>query len=139
MGIKTNFVVISAYRDFEYAQKACRNGALSYLVKPIEEDELERTMTEIYEMCTEQKYKEKNYSLWEKILLEDRDNFLNQMLGRYLDNVISEEELVDLFSSLSREEEFKHYYVVAAVGIDITQQILDPKTFDMKQYVLDSD
>ena len=139
MGIKTNFVVISAYRDFEYAQKACRNGALSYLVKPIEEDELERTMTEIYEMCTEQKYKEKNYSLWEKILLEDRDNFLNQMLGRYLDNGISEEELVDLFSSLSREEELKHYYVVAAAGIDITQQILDPKTFDMKQYVLDSD
>lgn len=139
LGIKTNFIVISAYRDFEYAQKACRNGALSYLVKPIEDEELERTMAETYEMCTEQKYKEKNYSLWEKILLEDRDNFLNQMLGSYLDGGISEEEIADLFMSLSREEELKHYYVVASAGIDITQQILDSKTFDMKQYVLDSD
>lgn len=30
-GAKSSFVVISAYRDFEYAQKACQNGALSYL------------------------------------------------------------------------------------------------------------
>ena len=40
----TDFVVISAYRDFEYAQKACQNGALSYLVKPIDEEELERAI-----------------------------------------------------------------------------------------------
>lgn len=138
LGLKTNFVVVSAYRDFEYAQKACRNGALSYLVKPIEEEELERTMSGIYEMCTEKKYKEKNYTLWERILLEDRDNFLNQMLGRFLENGISEEEIEEFFKSLGREAELEHYFAVATAGIDITQQILDQKTFDMKQYLLDS-
>ncbi|MDO5423117.1 MAG: response regulator [Eubacteriales bacterium] len=137
-GLKTNFVVISAYRDFEYAQKACRNGALSYLVKPIEEEELEHTMAEIYEMCTEKKFKEKNYSLWEKILVEDRENFLNQMLGRYLDDGISEEEITDFFTSLSGKAELGHYFAVAAAGIDIAQQVVNQKEYDLKQYLLDT-
>ena len=35
-----SFIVISAYRDFEYAQKACEIGAFSYLLKPLDEDKL---------------------------------------------------------------------------------------------------
>lgn len=138
MDLKTNFVVISAYRDFEYARKACQNGALSYLVKPIEEEELERTMSEIYEMCTEKKFKEKNYSLWEKVLLEDKDNFLNQMVGKYLDDAMDEPELAEFFISLSREAEMNHSFAVITAGIDIAQRVVNQKEFDMKQYVLDT-
>lgn len=137
-GAKSSFVVISAYRDFEYAQKACQNGALSYLVKPIEEDELERTMSEVYEHCAEKKFKEKNYSIWEKILLEDKDNFLNQMLGRYLDEGISESEIEDLFTSLHRQDELNHYFAIAAVGIDLACRVKDQKEFEMKQYLLET-
>ena len=32
------FVVLSAYRDFDYAQQACDLGAYAYLLKPIEEE-----------------------------------------------------------------------------------------------------
>lgn len=138
MDMKTNFVVISAYRDFEYAQKACQNGALSYLVKPIDEDELKRTMSEIYEMCTEKKFKEKNYSLWEKVLLEDKDNFLNQMVGKYLDDAMDIQELSEFFISLSREKEMEHSFAVITAGIDIVQRVVNQKEFDMKQYVLDT-
>lgn len=138
LDMKTNFVVISAYRDFEYAKKACQNGALSYLVKPIDDEELERTMSEIYEMCTEKKFKEKNYSLWEKVLLEDKDNFLNQMVGKYLDEAMDEQELAEFFVSLSREDEMKHSFAVITAGIDIAQRVVNQKEFDMKQYVLDT-
>ena len=92
-GWDTDFVIISAYKDFDYAQKACQQGALSYLVKPIEEVELEQTMTAVYKKRVEKKNKEKTYALWERLLLEDRDNFLNQMIKRYLNSGISEEEL----------------------------------------------
>ncbi|MCM1122585.1 MAG: response regulator [Eubacterium sp.] len=138
-GWKTNFVVISAYRDFEYAQKACQNGALSYLVKPIKDEELERTMSQVYEICTEKKYRDKNYTLWEKMLIEDRENFLSHMLGRYLDDGVEEEEIKDLFRSLSRQVELDHYFIVVAAGIDIVQQVVDQKEFDMKQYLLDTE
>lgn len=137
-GWKTSFVVISAYRDFEYAQKACQNGALSYLVKPIEESELERTMSEVYEFCTEKKYKEKNYSIWEKLLLEDKDNYLAQMIGKYLDGGIGEEELADLFHSLSRRQILEHSFSVVAVGIDIAGRVINQKEFDMKQFLLET-
>lgn len=36
----TSFVVISAYGEFEYAQKALRLGAVDYLLKPVKPDDL---------------------------------------------------------------------------------------------------
>lgn len=137
-GWDTDFVIISAYKDFDYAQKACQQGALSYLVKPIEEVELEQTMTAVYKKRVEKKNKEKTYALWERLLLEDRDNFLNQMIKRYLNSGISEEELGYFFISLSREEELEHNFVVVAAGIDLAEQVVHQKEFDMKQYLLDS-
>lgn len=137
--LDTNFVVISAYRDFEYAKKACANGALSYLVKPIEEDELEKTMAEIYRKCTEKKFKEKKYSLWEKILLEDQDNFLNQMIEKYLEGTVEKAELEELAVSLQRQDIISSDFVVTAVGIDITQRIINQKEFNMKQYLLETE
>lgn len=137
--IETNFVVISAYRDFEYAKKACANGALSYLVKPIDDEELEKTMSEIYQKCTEKKFKEKQYSLWEKILLEDKDNFLNQMVAKYLEGMVEERELEELAVSLQRQDMITNDFVVAAVGIDIAQRIFNQKEFNMKQYLLETE
>ena len=138
-GISTNFVVISAYRDFEYAKKACENGAMAYLVKPIEDEELEKTMGEIYQKCREKKFKEKNYSLWEKILLEDQDNFLNQMVVKYLEGMVEEKELEELAVSLRRQDMMINDFVVAAVGIDVARRIINQKEFNMKQYALETE
>ena len=41
---KCLWIVISAYRDFEYAQKACELGAFTYLLKPIEDSKLEEAV-----------------------------------------------------------------------------------------------
>ena len=38
------FIVLSAYRDFDYAQQACDLGAFAYLLKPIEDEKLQETM-----------------------------------------------------------------------------------------------
>lgn len=139
LGLTTEFVVISAYRDFEFAKKACKNGALSYMVKPIDEEELENNMKQIYENCTATKLKEKNYDLWERILIEDRNNFLNQMIGKYLEDRLTEAELRDFFQSLSMEDRLEHYFAVIAADIDLTQRIVNQKEYDMKQYLLDSE
>ena len=39
-GLECLFVVLSAYRDFEYAQQACDLGAFAYLLKPIDDAKL---------------------------------------------------------------------------------------------------
>lgn len=37
-GLDCLFIVLSAYRDFEYAKQACDLGAFAYLLKPIEDE-----------------------------------------------------------------------------------------------------
>lgn len=59
------FIVLSAYRDFNYAQQACDLGAYAYLLKPIEEDKLKETMQGAYQTCMEKLESEERYESWE--------------------------------------------------------------------------
>ncbi len=42
-----NFLILSGYSDFDYAQKALNYGAKGYIVKPVDEDELEEKIRSI--------------------------------------------------------------------------------------------
>ena len=72
---QTRFVVISGYRYFEYAQKALKYGVEDYLLKPIDEEELNRTLKKICDALQTtavhraqmEKY-EKNYENSQKLL-----------------------------------------------------------------------
>lgn len=46
---KTEFILVSAYADFEYAQRALALGGTNYLLKPVDEYELEKTLKKITE------------------------------------------------------------------------------------------
>lgn len=46
---KTEFVIISGYRHFEYAQSAIRYGVGAYILKPIKKEELMETLQKIGE------------------------------------------------------------------------------------------
>lgn len=58
-GKKVRFIVISGYRYFEYAQTALKYGVEDYLLKPIEEEELNRIL---YKVCEEEQQKKKEAS-----------------------------------------------------------------------------
>ena len=49
-GIQTDFIILSGYDDFSYAQEAIRYGARAYLLKPVNSSEL---YDEIYRICLE--------------------------------------------------------------------------------------
>lgn len=57
--LNIHFIVISGYRYFEYAQKALKYGVEDYLLKPIDEVELNRILTKVCENEAEKQAEEK--------------------------------------------------------------------------------
>lgn len=49
MKYKGNFIILTGYSDFEYAKSAIKLGVDSYLLKPIDEDELIEAVKRVYE------------------------------------------------------------------------------------------
>lgn len=78
------FIVLSAYRDFEYAQQACDLGAFAYLLKPIEDEKLRETMQNAYQTCMEQMEYEARYESWEKLLVGDGTSFQQVVVQKYV-------------------------------------------------------
>lgn len=71
------FLVISGYGEFEYAQRALRLGVEDFLLKPVNPDKFQQTLTAIYHRLEKQKRKVMDYRQWflshEELLLELAD------------------------------------------------------------------
>ncbi len=85
-GLETEFVMISGFRQFEYAQTAMKYGVKYYLLKPIEEENLLQIANEIKGNIEKLQRKEAYQEKLEKQLAEDRD----KMRRRFLSSMISE-------------------------------------------------
>lgn len=136
MGFRTEFVVLSAYRDFAYAQSAIKNGALQYLIKPLDDDELGRVMGEVYQTCIEKMKLQEAYASWKKFLLEDKEKYFQAMTQKYLDDGISREELVKSCSGLGIEEYLKQQFVVVCADLEASYQIVHQADYHAKRHVL---
>ncbi len=49
-----HFVIFSGYADFEYAQTAIKYGVLDYILKPVDEEQLNSILLEISKQCKEE-------------------------------------------------------------------------------------
>lgn len=135
-GLNTEFVVLSAYRDFEYAQTAMRNGALHYLVKPLDEDELPGIMGEVYEKCRQKIQERESSDKWRTFLLDDRENFVQIMTRKYLDDGISAEELQKIYIGLGMEGMLRRQFSVVCADLESSYQIIHYGGYNEKRHVL---
>lgn len=107
------FVVLSAYRDFEYAKQACDLGAFAYLLKPINDDELRQTMCGAYESCMGQIQNEEKLERWEDLIVKDKDTFLKVILQKYVKNKLSIEKVEQAFQTLDTTLEKNDKFITA--------------------------
>ncbi|MBD5540100.1 MAG: response regulator [Lachnospiraceae bacterium] len=124
-GMDCLFIVLSAYRDFEYAKKACDLGAFAYLLKPIEDDKLMETMQGAYEKCMDWIKRGERYKKMEKLISEDSTNFLSVMIHKYTGNLISTEQMLEIFESIGDVPCEKDKFVTVCVDMDIVYKITD--------------
>ena len=130
------FIVLSAYRDFDYAQQACDLGAFAYLLKPIEDEKLRETMQSAYKVCMEQLENEERYERWEKLMVKDRISFLQLVIQKYIQNRIPEEQVEEVFRTLGEMPGNDEYFIGVCVDIDLSYKITNSLEYEASRFAV---
>lgn len=117
------FVVVSGYKEFEYARRALQYGVDEYLLKPINEEELNKIMRKIYEYLCQKKNDMIRKNKIEETIAESK-----QIIRReFLNNIIEHEDQTEYNNGrVSLEAELYR-------GIDIKLDYINCESADKKQ------
>jgi two-component system response regulator YesN len=75
--IKSQFIIISGYNDFNYAQQAIKLGVKDYLLKPIDDDDFYKTLKRLSEEIRKEKTENKHSK--EEIYLDAKENLAREI------------------------------------------------------------
>lgn len=133
------FIIISGYRHFEYAQTAIRYGVKDYLLKPIKKEELNNTLKRMYDA-----YMERNEKLSrEELFRITMQNNLDRLRTGLFSDVLLQRRVDTEELSLSRINERFHYcfqegsFQIVVIKIDgVDAKIANNQEF-LKEKVLE--
>lgn len=131
------FIVLSAYRDFSYAQQACELGAFAYLLKPIEDEKLQETMESAYKTCMEQKKNAEKFENWERIVKKDSVSFLQVVVQKYLQDQIPFEKLTEVLETVGQMPEKEDRFITVEADIDIAYKITNALEYEASRFALE--
>ena len=84
--IDVKFLIISGYKDFDYAHKAIQYGVKSYLLKPIDEIELNNTLRKVCEEFSLENMQKEKEEIYEKEISASKNiiktNILKDLIER---------------------------------------------------------
>lgn len=118
-----HFIVVSGYKEFEYAHKAMSYGVENYILKPVNEKELNETLLKISQKIREQN----DFDLRQKKLQETVVESNKIIRQNFLKNIIEQKE-----SSNSNSADI-HMTGDIYRGIDIKLDHVDVSYIDEKQ------
>ncbi len=130
------FIVLSAYRDFEYAQQACDLGAFAYLLKPIEDEKLQETMQNAYRTCMERRSHAERFQSWENLVKKDSTSFLQVIVQKYLQDQLSYEKMAEVFETVGQEVEREDRFIALCAGIDLAYKITNELEYEASRFAL---
>lgn len=130
------FVMISAFKDFEYAQEACNRGAFSYLVKPIGEERLAEVMRAAAQKLAEQSAARQRYENWKKLLLDGGEDFQEILLHKYLKNMLSLEEFSEIMEMIGCGLSPTSCFSVVSADFDIGYKVTEQLQYEMNRMEL---
>lgn len=134
------FVVISGYKSFDYARTALTLGIRDYLLKPIDNDEFKKIVSQLIDELDQRKKSREQHSDMKAKAYEG--TFLKR--GRYLSKLVSvdadldTEELRDDLKKLGIVFRDTHYLVLSvdAVNINSLEEFKDVSGLAILQYAV---
>lgn len=85
-------IVITAYRDFDYAKQALKFRAFDYIVKPVDIDDLEVTIGRVEERIGEERRRSYNQDLLTRMLNQSQRIYLEHQLVKAYSSGLNDEE-----------------------------------------------
>lgn len=83
-GVKTRYIILSGYDEFDYAKKAMKNGVMHYLLKPVSQKELIQVLLQIREEIESEEQNTVYLQTLEKKLQENyeilREKFIHDLV-----------------------------------------------------------
>lgn len=147
------FIIISGYRHFEYAQTAIRFGVKDYLLKPIKKDELNSTLKRMYDA-----YMERNEKLSQEELFQiTLQNNLDRLRAGFFSDVLLQKRVRVNDLTIEQMNERYHYrfqtgcfqiVVIKIDGVDpknaMNQEFLQEKVLEafnsrIREFCFDSE
>ncbi len=83
--ISSEFIVVSGYKEFEYAHQAMQYGVTSYLLKPINGGELNDTLQHIQKRKAEEEQQRKEQTILKETVTESERIIRKDFLERIID------------------------------------------------------
>ena len=121
-GFAGAFVILSGYSDFKYAQTAMKFGVKYYLTKPMDEEELEKVVKEVYVSIREERQKK-----------EDDEFFRKKSKKEILQDIIEDEVQYELLNLQELNLDAEIYQVVMYENFQIGEVELPYQFADMFQ------
>ncbi|WHH60507.1 response regulator [Petroclostridium sp. X23] len=108
MEIETGFIIVSGYNDFSYTQNALKYGALGYLLKPIDQKELE----DLLEVVGTKVYAQKQKLIEDKLVRGKLELSLMKLQEQFFQSVICNVDLPEQNIDLSKiNNEYDTYFM----------------------------
>lgn len=98
------FIILSGYNDFQYVQKAMQLGAINYLLKPVNQDELTQTVISSVKLLDDLHAHQQQFQ-------ESLESLRNNVLVRVLRNRIDSRELREKCQIVSVSLHCSHMHV----------------------------
>ncbi len=77
------FVILSGYSDFSYAQQALRGGCMDYLLKPVKKEDLQALLRKFNHLSESQRQEQKNQQQFEDAYMAR--NIISLLFGKHDD------------------------------------------------------
>lgn len=84
-GLTCDFILVSGYKDFNYARSAIRYGVLDYLLKPINREELNQLIASVYEKQKKSNHMKKQLEIAEKQLAQNQSILRRELMLRCIE------------------------------------------------------
>ena len=135
-----NIIIISGYRDFEYAQEALRYGVMEYLLKPIRESDLNNAINKAIEKIKEEQMIEADVNTIKETLSEtskalESRSVLNFFFGK--NEPFSNSSHDKYFPQLLSDENGEYFVGILKTDNINSTQPLETNILEILTYIAD--